>query len=294
MRERQMTDYVLGLDWIDVEHGWACCQLATGSEAVPALDVLPLKDQDSDRVRQAAKVVIDAPIGLPTGPPVGCKLRECDAAARLWVGAGQRSSVFPVPYERELAAWRENREAGLPQKQGHFRGLLPAIDSAEVIASRINANTLESHPELAFAALLGRPLPDFAAKKTLLGALVRLALLARRGHSLPLRSLTGFDRIETDNFIDAMAMAVIALDWHLAGTVDVLRRADGEPEPLGSGPGRTPLMALPARWVDPREQQPPSEDEMVAFAREWQGGDQGAGRLIQGQALPFTGLQAVP
>jgi hypothetical protein len=25
-----MADYVLGLDWLNVEHGWACCQLPTG------------------------------------------------------------------------------------------------------------------------------------------------------------------------------------------------------------------------------------------------------------------------
>jgi predicted RNase H-like nuclease len=268
-----MPEYVLGLDWINAERGWACCRLSVDPEAAPALGLLSLADQESDLVRHAARVVVDAPVGLPSDSEEGCKLRDCDSAARAWVGRQHQSSVFPVPYAGELATWRERRQAGQRQKQGHFRGLLPAIDSAETIASQVNANTLESHPELAFAALLGKPLPDCAAKKTLLGCLVRLALLARAGMPLRLRDLSAFGRIGTDNFIDAVAMAVVARDWHLAGTVDVLRLADGRPEPLGHKRVQTRLMALPSRHADPRGQPVASVDELVALAAEWDRGE---------------------
>jgi hypothetical protein len=119
--------------------------------------------------------------------------------------------------------------------------------------------------------MLGKPLPDYAAKRTLLGALVRLALLAGRGATLPLQKLSEFGRIETDNFIDAASMAVIGRDWHLAGIVDVLRRANGEHEPLERKQGRIMLMALPARHADPRGQSVASMDEVLSLAGEWSG-----------------------
>lgn len=268
-----MSSYVLGLDWINTDRGWAYCSLPTDSNAAPALGVLPLASQESAIVREALRVVVDAPIGLPQDSEEGCKLRDCDAAARAWVGREHQSSVFPVPYAGELTTWRERRQAGQRQKQGHFRGLLPAIDSTEAIASRTNPNTLESHPELAFAALHGKPLPNCAAKKTLLGALVRLALLARAGVRLQLRDLSAFGRVGTDNFIDAVAMAIIGRDWHLAGTVDVLRRAGGEPEPLERGQGRSMLMALPGRHSAPRGRPLASVDELVSLAGEWSDGE---------------------
>jgi len=56
-----MTDYVLGLDWINPERGWSCCQLLIDPEATPTLDILPLSERESVLVREVVKVVLDAP-----------------------------------------------------------------------------------------------------------------------------------------------------------------------------------------------------------------------------------------
>ena len=82
-----------------------------------------------------------------------------------------------------------------------------------------------------------------------------------------------FGRVGTDNFIDAVSMAVIGRDWQLAGTVDVLRRANGQPEPLEREQGRTLLMALPSRPADSRGRPLALMDELLTLAGEWSGGD---------------------
>jgi predicted RNase H-like nuclease len=265
------NQHVLGLDWIGGRHGWGVCRLELHGEpgAIELKTLAPGKEGCS-LVRQAGRIVIDAPIGLPDGCRTGCKLRDCDRAAKRWIGKELQSSVFPAPCAGELAEWRRRRAAGLPQQRGHFRGLLPAIHSADIIRS-LHPETLESHPELAFAALAGRPLPAFAAKTTLTGALVRLGLLAGRcGIRLDLSDLARFGRIGAIDFIDAAAMAVVAAGWQREGDVPVLRSREGDPEPLGRRPDhRDMLMALPADYRGPRDADLLAAEEVAAIGRAW-------------------------
>ncbi len=262
--------YVLGLDWAGGKYGWAVCRLTPGAPDALELTTLPAEGEDCALVREAARIVVDAPVGLPDGCVSGCKLRDCDAAAKRWIGRALQSSVFPAPYAAELEEWRRRKAAGLTQKLGHFRGLLPAIHSAGVVRT-LNADTLESHPELVFAALAGRPLPGFAAKTTLPGALYRLGLLAERcGLRVELRRLADFGRRKSDDFIDAAAMAVVASDWLRDGDVSVLRGRNGEPELLCASRGRRDfLMALPSRGTDPRGKPLLSADEIAATSKHW-------------------------
>lgn len=260
--------YVLGLDWINREQEWACCRLSLNAPvASPRFLTLDSRAEEHEAlVRNAAKIVLDAPIGLPPDQSLGCALRSCDRAAKFWIGSGLQSSVFPVPFEGELAEWRRRHIAGNEQLKGHIRGLLPAIDSAERIAAS-NKGTLESHPELVFAALTGRQLPSAAQKKTLLGTLVRAGVLAAHGVGISLRELAVFPRIQSDNFIDAAAMAIVARHWHVDGKVCVLRTNEF-PEHLDSQ--RKQVMGLPPLTQNGT---PPSVpftiEELLRLAAQW-------------------------
>jgi predicted RNase H-like nuclease len=265
-----MSNYVLGLDWIGGRHGWAVCRLEwQGRLEAITLRTLAVGQEDGPLIRQAEKIVVDAPIGLPDEEGKRCKLRDCDREAKRWIGKALQSSVFPVPCAAELAEYLRRKEAGLPLQKGHFRGLLPAIHSAKVIRS-LNPNTLEGHPELAFAALAGRALPPCAAKTTLTGMLFRQGLLSSRyGAHVDLLAVARFGRIGAVDFIDAAAMAVVAAGWHRRGDVPVLRTKEGDPGMLSRRGNRDMLMALPVDCRDPRDQQPLTPEQVLAVTRKW-------------------------
>jgi predicted RNase H-like nuclease len=227
---------------------------------------LPPDEYTSNRVRRAAAIVLDAPIGLPDLTAQSCALRPCDRSAKHWIGKPLQSSVFQVGSQAELVEWRRRRDANEAQRQGHFRGLLPAIHAAEDIASA-NRMTLESHPELAFAALAGRQLPACAAKKSLIGALVRLALLAEKAHlHCRLEDFPLVAGVTTDNFIDALAMATIARDWARDGQIAAL--GDGI-APIILRKPRPHVMALPAGATSPAPNGVIDATELTAIAKAW-------------------------
>lgn len=272
-------EYVLGLDWIGGKVGWACAQLSQGlisgqtteptQDWVLSLRVLPFGAEDSELIKGASKIVLDAPIGLYGVEPEGCCLRGCDKAAKRWIGPELQSSVFPVPYQSELDVWRTRRTDGQKQRLGHFRGLLPAIHSADLIRKE-NPNTLESHPELVFAALLGKPLPAFSAKTTLFGACVRLGLTTKYLFKVPLGMFAGHGRIPSDNFIDALGMAIVATDWADGERIELLRDPDGSPQPLGDDPEDWPMtMALPRMGISPVGERLAAEEELTTIAMAW-------------------------
>lgn len=195
--------------------------------------------------------------------------RPCDLGARRWLGP-LKSSVFAPPIEAELHKWRLRWRAGEKQDQGHSRGLLPAIHSADELRSA-NSNTLESHPELVFAAISGRPLSTAGSKTLLLGLLARAYLLQRQGIVLDLYNLIWRDRISTDNFLDAIAMALVALSWNRLGDdLQVIRGNEGVPERLGDADSWAFLMALPE--VGPRtlKELPLTADELIVLASKFQ------------------------
>jgi len=259
---------VLGLDWIDKSHGWAFASLRDEDNTLVAtIGCLAIGGEASAIVRNADCIVLDAPIGLPDEAEEGCKHRPCDSGARTWVGTEQRSSIFAVPYQGELEEWRRRDQLGERQKLGHFRGLLPAIHSASLIQQN-NKRVLESHPELCFAALLGKKLPSAASKKTLIGALVRLAILKQRRVSISLEQLQNQGRIPSDNFVDAISMALIAFGWQINGNLSIICESNGNPcDWIARNMPLNNLIALPPEFRDSRNAALLTPVEIITLAR---------------------------
>jgi hypothetical protein len=94
-----------------------------------------------------------------------------------------------------------------------------------------------------FSALAKQRLPVEGKKTLFLGFLARASLIQQQGFALNL-GLLAIPRIRSDNFLDAIAMAIVARAWNQFGpNLEVIRRADGMPEHLGDE--RTHLIALP-------------------------------------------------
>ncbi len=256
--------FVLGLDWIDGKKGWACCRLGTDSSKEFHLSHLAAEEAPSSPgVEEAVCVVIDAPIGLPSEEGRVSVCRACDEGAKVWLG-GLKSSVFGPPVQAELDEWRSVAKG----PGGHARGLLPAIHYAERIRDA-KGLTLESHPELVFTALLGRALPRAGSKKTLTGLLARGTLLQRQNLALRLHHLPATGSVSTDNYLDSMAMALVALAWkEHGGDLSVIRNSEGRPERLAAV-SQDYLMALPGAGYSRPENGPITEEELFALASEF-------------------------
>ncbi|MBL8822274.1 MAG: DUF429 domain-containing protein [Planctomycetia bacterium] len=267
-----MGEYSLGLDWISSSEGWAVAAISQRNGSLNiSLVRIPAQGESSPIIKSATRIILDAPIGLPTDSEEGCRLRPCDEGARKWIGPALRSSVFAVPYEPELIEWQRRREGQQKQRLGHFRGLLPAIYSATQILNH-HGQVLESHPELCFAALAGKQLPSSASKKTLLGTLARLAILRRHAIDIPLEQIEAQGRVPTDNFIDAVSMALIAHAWARNEDLSVITNTEGKPISWhGKSKPTTSLMVLPANYLDTRTTGSFTPAEIVALADEWNG-----------------------
>ena len=105
---------------------------------------------------------IDIPIGLTDAGP-----RRCDMLARAELGRPRGSSVFPAPVRVALAAdshaeaCRLHRAADGRGLSAQTWGIVPKIREAdEFCRARPGAQAWlrESHPELAFARIAGRPM----------------------------------------------------------------------------------------------------------------------------------------
>jgi predicted RNase H-like nuclease len=116
-------------------------------------------------------VAVDMPIGLLDAGP-----RACDVEARRRLGP-RRSSVFPAPSRPMLAAatYRDALAIGGLSKQAF--NLIPKIREVDALLTpRRQRTVVESHPELGFARLLGRPCA--APKRTPEGLAERRALVS--------------------------------------------------------------------------------------------------------------------
>ena len=124
----------------------------------------------------ASLVVVDVPIGLPsTGA------RECDRQARTMLGP-RRSSVFPAPLRSMLSAadWEgacQIRYAAEGKRCSRqvFSIINKIREVDELMSPARQAQVLEGHPEVSFAALSRRPLRW--SKRRSAGRLERLTLL---------------------------------------------------------------------------------------------------------------------
>ena len=100
----------------------------------------------------ASAVAVDMPIGLAE---VG--RRACDIEARRRLGP-RRSSVFPAPLRPMLEAvsYEQAKAIGGLSKQAYH--LLPKIREVDALMTPgRQRTTVEAHPELCFARLLGKP-----------------------------------------------------------------------------------------------------------------------------------------
>jgi predicted RNase H-like nuclease len=160
--------------------GWVAVSLETpGAASVRAgASLASLLDEDP-----AVIVGIDMPLGL-----LDSGWREADRVARGLLGP-RRSSVFAIP---PRAVWAEPSYQAANQRCRELTGQGFSIQAWGLRAKLLEANQYrdtcgrpmyEVHPELAFGAMAGAPLPQ--SKHTAPGRDLRRDLLARAGIILP-------------------------------------------------------------------------------------------------------------
>ncbi|MDJ0839714.1 MAG: DUF429 domain-containing protein [Acidobacteriota bacterium] len=119
------------------------------------------------------RVALDIPVGLLEERRRGG--RVCDQLTRKHL-PGRTSSVFSPPVRPLLSAvsWEEARTGGISIQAFHIMGKIAQVDAW--MTPERQQTVFESHPELAFAVLAGRPMQY--NKKKAPGRAERLAVLA--------------------------------------------------------------------------------------------------------------------
>jgi len=228
---------------IDIGKGrWACAAIdldCDSSDLSIDLFPVPVGELDPDAY---SLLVIDCPVGLladeesnPTPKGVSGD-RPVDKGARKWVG----STVFPAPTQEQLkrsleliddgvtAPTSEELPGGL-SRQGY--SLTPYIRDAHRMKDLRSEGLFESHPEVAFLVAAGRRERFPAGKKQREGQQARaevvdrclgidslaLAAEARSKHGIPV-----------DDWLDALMMAIVAVDWLDSSNRHAITSRDGE------------------------------------------------------------------
>lgn len=169
---------------------------------------------------EADIVLIDIPIGLKDS---GIQERLCDLEARKMLGPGRRSSVFPVPCRQAVysqtyyEANQINKKIlgiGLPQQTWGIVPKIREVDSFLVNNDCIKNKLVESHPEVCFYALCGRPMQY--SKKCRNGVNERITVLRRiyqNTDEVINFALNNYRRKELalDDILDALCLAVSGL-----------------------------------------------------------------------------------
>jgi len=162
------------------------------------------------------RAFIDIPIGLSS-----YERRDCDIAAREFLGRAFSSSVFPTPvrgvlsansYEQANARHRRICGRGL-SKQSFF--ILPKIREVDSLLrgdKRWQGKLREAHPEVAFKAVNCAELRS--KKKTASGFQERLNLLSVLDPTVPqlvdeILSQTKRSHVLPDDVLDAICLAVM-------------------------------------------------------------------------------------
>ncbi len=201
-----------------VDHSWRWQVISRFS------DLFPPKNT-TNTTPELDYAFIDIPIGLSDQAS-----RNCDSAARRFLGSGFASSVFPSPTRSALAAAsygdanQNNRVAsgkGL-SKQAYF--LLPKIrDIDEFLTQAPNwrGKLREAHPEVAFTAINGKTLAH--KKKTSEGFNERLSILQQLDPtaeqiSTEIIEQTRRQEVARDDVLDALCLCLMPL----AGTLKTL------------------------------------------------------------------------
>ena len=177
--------------------GWVAVTLTpTGATATvaPTLDGLGL----------TGIVGIDMPLGL-----LADGWRDADALARRALGR-RGATVFAIP---PRPAWQQPtyadanrlcRELTGKGMSAQTWGLRAKLLEADAYRRTSPARLYEVHPELAFAALAGAPIPD--SKHTPAGLAIRRELLTKAGLTLPAR----VPGASENDLLDAAAVACSA------------------------------------------------------------------------------------
>jgi predicted RNase H-like nuclease len=189
---------VLGVD--GCKDGWAVVALEDGRfvDAWVTADFSPVVDD------VAAFIAVDIPLGETTPGN-----RAADAAAKEFLGKGQKAKVFtPPPLAAEAATSFDEacaiavRLTGKKITQQAWRLLPKMLEVSAHWAS--DARIREVHPECSFRAMQGSALTH--GKKTWGGAWQRIAALQRQGIEVPTTS-KGIGNIATDDVLDAAGAA---------------------------------------------------------------------------------------
>jgi predicted RNase H-like nuclease len=161
----------------------------------------------------SALVVVDIPIGLPSGGPRDAGIRRVDGLARAFVGGRRGTSVFSAPCRPTLTAatFRDacdaeiaarGRGKGLSQQAYRIMPKIREVDEAidpshhEPVTDGPRVRVREAHPEVTFAALAGVGQPGYGLVHSKRGcARCRGAECPGEADRLALlrRHVTGFD-----------------------------------------------------------------------------------------------------
>jgi predicted RNase H-like nuclease len=194
------------------KYGWVAVILssegyATIKPLLRIIDVLEIK---------ADAILIDIPIGFTD---VGNDERPGDKRTRKMVGK-RASSVFPVPcrkaiyaasYDEANALNKTNTGRGLSKQSWAIVPKIREVDEFLREQPHMRDQLRESHPELCFTALRGKPC-DYS-KKTTDGQTERIAILDRYIDTEELLAQNPFKKKDAgvDDILDAAALAVIGL-----------------------------------------------------------------------------------
>jgi len=169
----------LGLD--GCRGGWAVARIESHKDSVH-LSIARTLESLRVNLLCSPRAFIDIPIGLKNG---GAAERDCDSEARK-VMASRKSSVFRVPVRSAVYAASYREALSLQRRQTGYGISIQAWNIAAKIREtdlflrrdkKKPGNIFESHPELCFAALKGRPLSH--SKKTAAGSSERIRILAQ-------------------------------------------------------------------------------------------------------------------
>lgn len=171
---RKEMAWIAGVD--GCRAGWVVALAQYASTAISIRDFLlcPRFDDVLALSPTPEVIAVDIPIGLLDNPQPGG--RDCDRQARSLLGR-RASCVFSPPCRRILNAthYDQVRQHGMSRQAF---GILPKIREVDqLITPDLQQMVYEAHPELAFLALTGNPIPF--NKKTAVGHQTRLLALSK-------------------------------------------------------------------------------------------------------------------
>lgn len=206
--------WVMGLDGCPA--GWVGVMIDLNGLEAPRLSVYAGITDALNAPEHAHVIAVDMPIGFETAPS-GSGGRACEREARARLGQ-RRSSIFAAPLRTALPARsheeasRLNRAAGGPGLSRQSFNLFAKMREIDAVMSPALEGCLhESHPELVFATLAGRPMAH--AKRTPAGRAERLDVLAGQGLDPALFEPHAFKHkiAAPDDVLDAAACALAAV-----------------------------------------------------------------------------------